>query len=94
MASFSYELQITINFWAAYLEQAKKDLLSSSKSISKSAKHWFASESYRPTSFLWVCDVVDCDPEKIRKEMDFNQNGNNYGKRKRYGRGNRLSVPN
>ena len=63
--------------WAAVLEQAVEDLqgcgyakneyLSRSRQLQhESAVTWFKSDSQEPCSFLWICEILDLNPEVVR----------------------------
>jgi hypothetical protein len=68
---FNAELEKLISFWQFYLEQAKEDLSSKSKKIRNSAKAWFRSSGREIGSFLWVCDIVNAEPEEVKKDLKF-----------------------
>ena len=60
--------------WAAVLLRAMEDaaghvILASGAEvphIMASARRWLRGESRRPGSFVWVCEMFDLDPEKVR----------------------------
>jgi hypothetical protein len=54
------------NLWAAVLKQAIKDAKQDLKSSLTSPGLWFYSDSQAIGSFLWICGVLNIDPESIR----------------------------
>ena len=36
----------------------------------RDAKRFFTSDSKRPYGFLWICEMLDTDPDKIRMELN------------------------
>ena len=53
------------NLWAAVLKQAIKDSRQCSKDSFNNPRLWFISESQEVGSFLWICAVLNIDPELI-----------------------------
>ncbi|GAB4231016.1 MAG: hypothetical protein Kow00109_02930 [Acidobacteriota bacterium] len=56
------------------LTQAVRDLISPQKKVEKDwrlwrddSQEWFDSDEVYPGSFLWVCDIIGADPEKMRR---------------------------
>ena len=55
------------NLWAAVLEQAVKDVLQCTASLDRERTlSWFESKRKDVGSFLWICNVLDLNPETIR----------------------------
>ena len=55
---------------ASVLIQAIEDYQGHEREHREDAKRFFASDSKRPYGFLWLCDHLDIDPEKIRMELN------------------------
>ena len=59
--------------WLMVLWQAVQDATrtprcsKSDEIIIKNAQNWFYSERRTPTSFLWVCEIFNLSPEKVRR---------------------------
>ena len=54
------------NLWVAVLGQAIKDL-SEKEAIRESAINWLRNKGITGVgSFLWICDTLHFDPDKIR----------------------------
>ena len=53
------------NLWKAVLEQAFKDAQGKvgTYECSRNARVWFQSDSKDIGSFLWICEVLDLEPE-------------------------------
>ena len=59
-----------IKLWAAVLKQAIKDAQKYYGSFSGDRSQlWFKSETEEVGSFLWICNVLDLDPESIARFM-------------------------
>jgi hypothetical protein len=56
------------NLWAAVLQQAIEDV-AKKNGKSGTAREWFESSRDGVGSFLWVCGVLDFDPEQIGKKL-------------------------
>lgn len=52
--------------WAGVVSQAIADMDSRYLSERAAAKRWVYSGESRPGSFLWVCDHLDLDPNKLQ----------------------------
>jgi hypothetical protein len=52
--------------WAAVLKQAIKDAKQDLKSTLTSPGLWFYSNNDEVGSFLWICRVLNIDPDLIR----------------------------
>ena len=55
---------------ASVILQAIEDYQCTKKPLHEDAKRFFASDSKRPYGFLWICEMLDTDPEKIRMELN------------------------
>ncbi len=62
--------------WRAVLNQAVVDFASpayvyglDTASMQRSASEWFLSHSHRLGSFLFVCEILDMNPEWFRKQL-------------------------
>ena len=54
--------------WAAVMERAVYDLKSKDKLQRGSASEWFQNRRRTDVgSFIWVCEVLDIDPDRYRK---------------------------
>lgn len=53
------------NLWAAVLKQAIKDAGQEDQDSLNNPRLWFYSESKEIGSFLWICAVLNIDPESI-----------------------------
>ena len=51
------------NLWLAVIDQAIEDL--SDPDLREAALEWFASTSYSPASFCWICDHLDLNASAI-----------------------------
>ena len=63
-----------INLAMGILTQAVRDLISPQRKVEKDwedwqadSRAWFASPEQDTGSFLWVCDVIGAEPEKMRE---------------------------
>ena len=54
--------------WAGVLERAIYDLKSRNHIHRSSAKNWFRSKNHHVGTFLWVCSVLDLDPDWTREK--------------------------
>ena len=54
------------NLWAAVLKQAIKDANQNTKNPLNNPYLWFHSDSHAVGSFLWICNILNIDPESIR----------------------------
>ena len=59
------------NLWAAVLKQAIKDAQYSLNNSLSSPGLWFCSDSHSVGSFLWICGVLNIDPESVRPVARF-----------------------
>jgi hypothetical protein len=59
------------NLWAAVLKQAIKDAQQSFNNSLTSPGLWFRSNSHAVGSFLWICGVLNIDPELVRPVAGF-----------------------
>jgi len=64
--------------WSAVLEQALTDAQGNYNSLREEARKWFLSENYGAASFLWICDVLDLDPDFLRNVYRNEWNGRHY----------------
>lgn len=55
---------------ASVILKAIEDYQCTKKPLHEDAKRFFASDSKRPYGFLWICEMIDTDPEKIRMELN------------------------
>jgi len=80
--------------WFAVLERALQDLCERNPSIRRDAELWFKSDRRGVGSFLWVCELLDFNPQWLRKRlMPFLEGCNEGGGEKEsFGRGIRDSV--
>ena len=64
------------NLWKAVLEQAFKDAQGQvgTYEYRRDARVWFQSDSKDIGSFLWICEVLDLDPEVTRASVDHGVN--------------------
>ncbi len=53
--------------WTAVLDQAIKDALGENLFLRQGAREWFRSEDREVGSFLWVCSILDINPDFIQK---------------------------
>jgi hypothetical protein len=70
--------------WFAVLEQATKDAEGDvkgpyNKYIKEGARVWFRRENQGIGSFLWVCLMLDLNPEVVRKRVAKKCNGSDIG---------------
>lgn len=63
-----------INLAMGILTQAVRDLVSPQKKLERDwkswqadSRKWFKSDEFYTGSFLWVCDVINADPRKMRQ---------------------------
>jgi len=68
------ETQGCLSLWAKVMEQAMEDLQEpiqtpADRLIRERAFHWFRSSSNEPCSFIWVCGILDLDPDKARARV-------------------------
>ena len=61
--------------WFAVLEQALTDAKGKHYSYREEAREWFLSEKYETASFLWICDVLDLDPDSFRNAYRYEWKG-------------------
>jgi hypothetical protein len=54
------------DLWAAVLGLAFEDLRDTKTGYR--TRLWFASDTYEPGSFLWICDHLEIDATSIRRE--------------------------
>lgn len=54
--------------WGSVLRQALQDIVYPG-AYGRSATVWIASRRVAPCSFTWVCDVLDLNPDIIRKHI-------------------------
>lgn len=54
------------NLWAAVLKQAIKDAKNTLNNSLTSPGLWFSSRSHEIGSFLWICGILNVDPESVR----------------------------
>jgi len=59
------------NLWAAVLRQAIKDAKHSLNNSLTSPGLWFCSKSRAVGSFLWICGVLNLDPNSVRPAAKF-----------------------
>jgi hypothetical protein len=59
------------NLWAAVLKQAIKDAQQNFNKSLASPGLWFSSNSHAVGSFLWICGVLNIDPELVRPAAGF-----------------------
>jgi hypothetical protein len=59
------------NLWAAVLKQAIKDAKQDLKNSLTSPGLWFYSDSQAIGSFLWICGVLNIDPDSVRPVAAF-----------------------
>ena len=52
--------------WSAVLEQAVSDAQGDCNSERKEARKWFLSENCGTASFLWICKILDLEPDLFR----------------------------
>lgn len=52
--------------WAAVLVQAVRDMDDYDKSVARSASDWVFSEDTSPTSFNWICSMLDIPAEEMQ----------------------------
>ena len=58
------------NLWGAVMEEAIKSLSSGSLRIRADAITWFRNRSNDGVgSFLWVCSILDLDPDNISNKL-------------------------
>ena len=55
---------------ACVILKAIEDYQGKEKAYREDAKRFFASDSKHPYGFLWICEMLDTDPEKIRMELN------------------------
>lgn len=55
---------------ASVILKAIEDYQGHERAHREDAKRFFASDSKRPYGFLWICEMLDTDPEKIRMELN------------------------
>jgi len=61
------------NLWSAVLDRAMQDIKGiipgsekyREKKIIKEAEDWFGSDDRDIGSFLWVCEILDLQPDKV-----------------------------
>lgn len=58
------------NLWAAVLKQAIKDANQNTKYPFNNPQLWFKSDSHAVGSFLWICNILNIDPESIRFPLE------------------------
>jgi hypothetical protein len=75
------ELARPRDLWAAVMHGAVNDLLGQNSTtkgrdrnvintrLSLSARLWFESDARGIGSFLWICSVLELDPEKVRGQL-------------------------
>jgi hypothetical protein len=75
------ELARPRDLWAAVMHGAVNDLLgrdSTTKGrhrnvintkLSLTARRWFESDDFGIGTFLWICSVLELDPEKVRGQL-------------------------
>jgi hypothetical protein len=58
------------DLWAAVLDSAIQDLKDgpATDGALEELRLWFASNTYEPGSFLWICDNLDFDATFIRRQ--------------------------
>lgn len=56
------------NLWAAVLKQAVKDAKRNFNNSTSSPGLWFHSKSHAVGSFLWICSVLNIDPESVKPD--------------------------
>jgi hypothetical protein len=54
------------NLWAAVLKQAIKDTKQSTNNSLSSPGLWFYSHNHGVGSFLWICGILNIDPDSVR----------------------------
>jgi len=54
------------NLWSAVLKQAIKDANQNTKYPFNNPRLWFQSKNHTVGSFLWICNILNIDPESIR----------------------------
>ena len=57
------------DLWAVVLEEAISDALGSRLDLRESAWAWFRSENQGIGSFLWICTMLDLNPNFVRVEV-------------------------
>ena len=55
--------------WIAVLKQAIKDSQRDAKSSIVRSQLWFYHDSKEVGSYLWICDILNLDPESIRSSI-------------------------
>lgn len=66
---------------AAVLHTALVDLHAKKAILKELAEEWIDGDSFRPYSFLWVCEVLDMDAEQIREGIKRTTSANIKGTR-------------
>jgi len=73
------------SLWASVLGRAIDDLnkkltprMSDSKKsetlkFKQSAKYWFSRKESNVGSFVWICDILEIDPEKTKSKIFYNK---------------------
>jgi hypothetical protein len=52
--------------WSAVLNQAIKDAQEIHSVYAEDARSWFSSKSQGTGSFIWICLILDLDPDAFR----------------------------